>query len=77
MDLASLTKYAMFGDGDMCAVKDRDDKIQRYVKLEDVVELLKRADNSESTPLCEQAYYACAIDGKTCQSRADGSKCVR
>lgn len=46
MDLASLKKYACFGDGYMCAVVDRVDNVQRYVKLEDVVELLKHADNS-------------------------------
>jgi len=46
MDLASFKKYACFGDGFMCAVIDRPDTVQRYVKLEDIRELLKQADNS-------------------------------
>ncbi|MDO8640446.1 MAG: hypothetical protein Q7R33_02790 [Nitrosarchaeum sp.] len=41
MDIASLSKYACFGDGSMWAVKDcDDDNVQRYIKLEDVVELI-------------------------------------
>lgn len=42
MDISNLTKYACFGDGDMCAVKDIDkDNIQRYVKVEDIEKFLK------------------------------------
>jgi hypothetical protein len=42
MDLSSLTKYACFGEGMMCPVKNRDDNIQRWVKFGDIMERLKR-----------------------------------
>lgn len=45
MDIADLTKWACFGDGMMCPVKDRDDNIQRYIKFEDVEELLKHSSS--------------------------------
>ena len=50
---------------------------EKVVALEKQIEQFKPSANSESTPLCEQAYYSCAIDELPCKSHADGSRCVR
>ena len=79
IDISNLKQYACFGDGDMCSLNLQHDKlneIQRYFKFEDVMELLKQADNRPSAPLCEceQLFIGCAITGTNCKTRGT-SKC--
>jgi hypothetical protein len=55
MNLADLTKYKIIsspaGYSDFIRMCDNGE-CGEYLKFEDVVELLKQADNSKSTPLC-------------------------
>ena len=63
MNIENITKYAVFGEGDMCAVKNGADNIQRYVKLEDVVELLEKWHNKQSTSCQYSCGSYCSLTG--------------
>jgi hypothetical protein len=40
MSISNITKYACFGDGDMYPVKDIIDNTQRYIKVEDLQQIV-------------------------------------
>ena len=72
MDIASLPKYTCWGRVRPCRndlpLSEYKDK---FVKFEDVMELLKQADNRPSAPLCdcELLFIGCANTGGNCKTR--------
>lgn len=67
MNIANLTTWAC-DEGWMYELPYQNDNKQRFIKFEDVVELLKHANNKQSTPCskldtCESTCKSCCCHG--------------